>query len=312
MLLLPDSWTWDFWVFKTESTYELFFLYASKALHDPDARHRRASIGRATSTNLSDWQRLPDAAVRSDAPAPDDVATWTGSTIAAPDGTYHMYYTGMSDNPVPHTQRVVRATSTDLITWHKDPNFLVEADPRWYETAHVGLWEGEGWRDPWVYFDETTELWNMLLTAHALTGEKMERGVIGFATSPDLETWTVHPPISEPNGGFGQLEVNQIENVDGQWVNIFCCLETEMADRKNPIGGGGTWLAYGEGPTGPFDIDGAIQLTDHSGYAGRIVQDFYGQWQLLYFRNMENGVFVGGLADPVPLKQAIEKTITAP
>ncbi len=310
MLLLPDSWTWDFWIHKTESTYELFFLYASKALHDPDLRHRRAQIGRATSTDLHNWTRLPDALVRSNEPAHDDVATWTGSTITAPDGTYHTYYTGMSDNPVPETQRVLRAISTDLITWHKDPSFVVEADPRWYETAHVGLWDGEGWRDPWVFFNEETQLWNMLVTAHALTGEKMERGVVGMATSPDLDNWTVVPPITEPNGGFGQLEVNQVENVNGQWVNIFACLDAEIAERRQTIGGGGTWLAYGQGPNGPFDIDGAIQLTDSSGYAGRIVQDFDGQWQLLFFMNMRDGEFVGGLGDPVPLAQAMKRTVT--
>lgn len=297
---------------RTPTTYELFFLYASKALHDPDLRHRRAQVGRARSTDLRNWERLPDAVVRSDAPAADDVATWTGSTITAPDGSYHLYYTGMSDTPVPHTQRVMRAISNDLITWHKDPDFLVEADPRWYETANVGLWDGEAWRDPWVFYNEETKLWNMLLTAHALTGEKMERGVIGFAVSSDLNNWTVQPPLTEPNGGFGQLEVNQVEHVDGQWVNVFCCLETEMADRKSPLNGGGTWLAYGDGPNGPFDIDGAIQLTDQSGYAGRIVQDFDGEWQLLFFRNIENGSFVGGLSDPVPLHQAIAKTVTTP
>ena len=49
MLALPDSWVWDFWTADDGESYHLFFLYASKALHDPEARHLRASIGHAVS-----------------------------------------------------------------------------------------------------------------------------------------------------------------------------------------------------------------------------------------------------------------------
>ena len=49
---LPGSWVWDFWFADDGEQYHLFFLYASRALHDPDARHYRASIGHAVSTDL--------------------------------------------------------------------------------------------------------------------------------------------------------------------------------------------------------------------------------------------------------------------
>ena len=44
MFSLPDSWLWDFWLAEDTSadgqhTYHLFFLHASRALHDPDRRH---------------------------------------------------------------------------------------------------------------------------------------------------------------------------------------------------------------------------------------------------------------------------------
>jgi hypothetical protein len=35
-------------------------------LHDPDARHVRAGVGHAISTDLTDWQRTADALVRSE------------------------------------------------------------------------------------------------------------------------------------------------------------------------------------------------------------------------------------------------------
>ena len=45
MFQLPDSWVWDFWIVKNQDNYHLFFLYASRALHDPERRHHRAGIG---------------------------------------------------------------------------------------------------------------------------------------------------------------------------------------------------------------------------------------------------------------------------
>ena len=66
MLTLPDSWVWDFWLAKDQDTYHLFFLYASRALHDPDRRHLRAGIGHA-STDLRNWRQVADGLVQGDA-----------------------------------------------------------------------------------------------------------------------------------------------------------------------------------------------------------------------------------------------------
>ena len=54
---------WDFWLVDDGSDYHLFFLYASRALRDPHARHYRASIGHAVSADLRTWQRVTDALV---------------------------------------------------------------------------------------------------------------------------------------------------------------------------------------------------------------------------------------------------------
>lgn len=94
MFVLPDSWVWDFWLADDGDRYHLFFLYASKALKDPDARHYRASIGHAVSDDLVNWTRVVDALVRGDAPAFDELATWTGSVVRGDDGLWRMFYTG--------------------------------------------------------------------------------------------------------------------------------------------------------------------------------------------------------------------------
>ena len=152
MFTLPDSWVWDFWFADDGEQYHLFFLYASRALHDPDARHYRASIGHATSTDLRDWTRVPDALVRSDAPAFDDLATWTGSVVQHPDGTWFLFYTGSTLTPAGNVQRIGYATSADLLTWHKSPdNPVLQADGHWYEVLADDQWHDEAFRDPWVF-----------------------------------------------------------------------------------------------------------------------------------------------------------------
>ena len=39
MFDLSSSWVWDYWFADDGERYHLFYLYASRALHDPDARH---------------------------------------------------------------------------------------------------------------------------------------------------------------------------------------------------------------------------------------------------------------------------------
>ena len=304
MFSLPDSWVWDFWLADDGERHHLFFLYASRALKDPEARHYRASIGHAVSTDLTDWTRVEDALVRSDAPAFDDLATWTGSIVRGDDGLWRMFYTGSTLAPdgLKNIQSIGVATSEDLYGWTKSAaNPILTADPRWYETLSPD-WHDEAFRDPWVFRDPTGEGWHMLITARAKTGDPFSRGVVGHATSTDLDHWVLQPPLTSPvDDGFGQLEVTQTESVDGQPVLIFSCLaEHASAARREHTGG--VWAAPAGGLVGPFDIDAAYPITDASLYSGRLVRLRDGSWAMLAFRlTGEHTPFVGEITDPLPV-----------
>lgn len=307
MFRLPDSWLWDFWLAEDDDTYHLFFLHASRALHDPDRRHLRAAIGHATSTDLIHWEQTADALVHGDIGEFDQTATWTGSVIKGPDGEWFMFYTGTTQTPDgPLVQQVGLATSTDLDHWVKDDrNPLVQADSRWYETlGGPAPWTDEHWRDPFVFADPDGDGWHLLITARANTGPYDDRGVIGHARSADLRHWDVQPPLSEPGGGFGHLEVFQVTNVDGRHVLIFNCLPGEYSATRRATGErGAIWAANGESPLGPFDINGATPLTDDTFYVGKLVRDPAGGWVLLAFRNAgPDGTFGGSLSDPMPVR----------
>lgn len=305
MFDLPGSWVWDFWFADDGEQYHLFFLYASRALHDPEARHYRASIGHAVSTDLEHWTQVEDALVRSDAPAFDDLATWTGSVVRHPDGTWFMFYTGSSLAPNgKNIQRIGYATSPDLRVWTKSGRPVLEARAPWYEKLSSGAWHDEAFRDPWVFADPTGDGWHMLITARSAEGPVDGRGVVGHAWSPDLRTWELREPLSAPSAaGFGQLEVLQVAVVDERPVLIFSCLG-EHATSIHRAQGGGTWAVSANSVLGPFDIEAASPLTDESLYVGRLLQRRTdGRWMLFAFRNAgDDGAFVGGITDPMPVE----------
>ena len=61
-------------------------------------------MGHAVSTDLSEWQVVDDALKPSTEPAFDGLATWTGSVVRGDDGSWYLFYTGLSradDGQVP-------------------------------------------------------------------------------------------------------------------------------------------------------------------------------------------------------------------
>jgi len=248
------------------------------------------------------WTEHADAVIHDDSPAFDDLATWTGSVVREETGSWRMFYTAVSRTEGGLNQRISSVVSDDLFTWRREPGRQVlEPDERWYEVASTRQWPDQAWRDPWVFRDG--DVWHMLITARANHGDPDDRGVVGHATSPDLTTWTIRPPLSEPGSGFGHLEVIQTVEVDGYPAGLFSCLGSELSVRhraSEPIGG--IWAFPTDSLAGPFHINDAYRITDERLYVGRLVQDRAGQWQLLAFRNNdEAGGWVGEISDPQPI-----------
>jgi beta-fructofuranosidase len=300
VLRLPDHWLWDFWFADDGELFHLFFLKAPRRLGDPDLRHWNVSIGHAVSGDLAQWRVLDDALLPAAAPAFDDRSTWTGSVIRDDAGLWRMFYTGTSNAENGLKQRIGCVASRDLATWERAPELpVLESDPRWYEGLPRVEWFDEAWRDPWVFRPAPDDHWHMLTTARVGTGPGESRGVIGHATSDDLVRWEVGPPLTEPDSGFGHLEVPQVEEIEGRTLLLFSCLGTELSPKRP--GAGGIWVAEGESLTGRFQISAARRISDESLYSGRIIRDRAGRWQLLAFRNLDaDGRFVGELTDPIP------------
>jgi len=303
MLNPADRWVWDFWHVQDGTTHHLYYLQAPKVLGDPELRHRHATIGHATSTDLCTWTEHGTVLTPGGPGTVDATATWTGCVVQGDDGIWRMFYTGstfLSPDSTANIEVIALAVSEDLYTWTKDERFALRADEAWYEKLHTSTWPEEAWRDPWVYrADDGT--WRMLVTARSNAGAVDDRGVVGHARSADLQDWEVTEPLTRAGAGFGQLEVLQNVAIEGLPFVVFSTHQMTLTAARQEAGGDtGTWIAP-VSKDGEILLDTATNLTDGTLYSGRII-NLEGTAVLLAFRTVDDrGTFLGGITDPIPV-----------
>lgn len=309
-LRLDDKWVWDFWLATDEPLQHVFYLQAPRSLGDPDLRHHHATVGHAVSTDMTDWEVLPDALYPGPRGSWDDLAIWTGSVIAH-GGLWYMLYTGISTAEAGLVQRIGLAVSSDLITWCKDArNPVLEADPRWYETRANNPSRQESWRDPYLVRIGADDHFHALITARAVTGPDDGAGVVAQARSRDLVSWEVGPPITEP-GEVAQAEVPQLVELDDGYRLLISCHAEDHAQlrgqRLGAPGQTGTFALSAAAPLGPFRFPAGPVLPSTgpvgTGYAGKLVSLGAGDTRFMCFILERDGEFVGELSDPLPIEQ---------
>lgn len=311
VIAIDGKWIWDSWYAHDGEKWHGYFLQADRSLGDPDLRHFNVSQGHATSTDLVNWTHLGTMLRPSDAPAWDDYTTWTGSVVRDEDGLWHLFYTGATRAEDGLYQRIGHATSTDGHAWQRVNGGLCldltgpVADL--YEKDHmVGHWHDRAMRDPWVMRDPDGEGWLMYFTARAPgIAEPNAGGAIGFATSPDLMTWTLRPPVFI--GGFGQLEVPQVFRVGQHWYCLFCTSGHQWSNAyraSNPQGPvTGNHYLIADHPRGPWRVAPGPFLDGDEPcrrYAARILQTPDGL-RIMGFADGGKEHFGGYVMDPEPV-----------
>lgn len=310
---INDKWVWDSWYARDGDTWHAYFLQADKSIGDPDLRHWNVTQGHATSSNLVNWEHLGTTFEPAESPAWDDYTTWTGCVVKGDTDKWHLFYTGTSRAENGMYQRIGHATSTDMHNWTRVGDGLCldllgpGADA--YESTHaIGHWHDRAMRDPWVIRNPDGDGWLMYFTARIPGIEEPNAGgAIGFATSKDLATWELQPPVF--TGGYGQLEVPQVFMFEKTWYCLFCTAaehwsqETINNARETPVTG--NHYLIGDGPQGPWHLpegpflDGALPCLR---YAARIVERD-SSLQLLGFLDTGKETFQGIVCDPVRVKR---------
>lgn len=311
VIALKDQWIWDSWYAHDGERWHAYFLKADKSLINPDLRHFNVSQGHAISDDLVTWEHLGTCLEPAKDVAWDDYTTWTGSVVQDDAGLWHLFYTGARKSEEGLYQRIGHATSNDMHNWQRvgDGLCLDLAGPnaRFYEADHAkGFWHDRAMRDPWVMKDPAGNGWLMYFTARgAGVAEPNAGGAIGFATSDDLFSWELQPPVFV--GGYGQLEVPQVFKISGRWYCLFCTAAEHFSrEQALKTAGGpvtGTHYLVADDPRGPWSIapgflDGAIPCRR---YAARIVKDRGQHWILGFADRGPDGHFAGHVMDPEPI-----------
>lgn len=229
----------DFIPFFWNGRYHLFYL---KDYRD-EAGHGKGTpwfhLVTDDFVNFEDWgEALPRGAEDS-----QDLWVFTGSAYEK-DGTFYIFYTGHNGlftgtgKPV---QAVMRATSPDLRTWTKDESFLFFA-PEGYEP--------DDWRDPFIYWNDDTHEYGMLLAARKPTGPSRNRGCVALATSKDLNTWEVQAPFWSPDLYFTH-ECPDLFQIGDWWYLVYSTFsERSVTHYRMSRSINGPWIAP---PNDTFD-----------------------------------------------------------
>jgi hypothetical protein len=216
-----------------------------------DHLHMETSYGRATSTDLVQWEPQGTAFGVGLPGRFDQQAVWTMHPFVH-EGGMAMYYTGVRGLTAGGwpLQAVGLALSDrrDGTGWRRHGRGpVVEADPRWYRTG-----EGMGWRDPFVVRNDDDTGWVMVVCANDASLPLEHGGCVALATSTDLEHWAVHPPLISP-GDVDELECPVLERVDEGWLLLGCIGATTNVETWSAPRLDGPWERRGPlGPSGAY------------------------------------------------------------
>lgn len=171
--------------FYHDGSYHIFYLRNNDWAH-------------MVSKDLIRWNELPNALTKSKDPlAPDGEACWTGS-IVEHNKQFYLFYTGKNMGDPLGDQKVMIATSKDLVAWTKqDHTFYADGKIYWNKSMNGAIddkqiYHHQAFRDPEVFRNNTTNEWWMILHAMLADGSSP---AMGRYTSTDLVHWAPAAPL---------------------------------------------------------------------------------------------------------------------
>lgn len=143
-----------------------------------------------------------------------DLYVFTGSVFEK-EGKAYIFYTGHNphyiDTGKPQ-EVVMMATSTDMKVWEKQKDFILQ--PQDFMEQH-------DFRDPFVFQEEETGKYIMLLAARHKTGALDRRGYTAYAVSSDLWNWEVKEEAFYDPGLYYTHECPDLFKMGEWWYLIF-------------------------------------------------------------------------------------------
>lgn len=181
-------------------------------------------------------------------------ALGTGSVFKH-NNIYYAFYTAHNGDLDPK-EKIMVATSTDLNNWTKNTDFVLEAS--WG-------YDRNEFRDPFILKDETTGLFNMLISTRS-DYKGSWRAVIAKYSSPDLINWTLEDPFYDDSSTF-MVECPDVFSMGNYQYLIY----SDIDDRK-------VHYKYRKGTSGDWTKPVESALDGITFYAGKTVADNYDRY----------------------------------
>ena len=204
-----------------DGTLELYYLYDTD--HNGQGYH---PIYKYTTDDLCGYED-EGMALQYGLMSDPDPALGTGCVLQDQEGLYHLFYTGHNDtgNSGKGKECVMHATSTDRVSWEKQPADTFFSPDRYSK---------DDFRDPEVFWVGEEQRYWLLIAAR----EDTLGGVIAKYTSPDLKEWAFEGPLYAPQAQY-MLECPDLFRMGDTWYLTYSwdCV---------------TYYAIGESMNGPF------------------------------------------------------------
>lgn len=246
-----DGWVGDVIPFHEDGRFWLFYLHELRDTPKPGTPWRLAIT--------KDLVRFEDHGVSLAHGGDDDpdFNAYTGSVVRDDAGTHHLFYTGQNprhlgpDGLPP--QLVMHATSTDgMATWVRHPELTFGAGEG-YESAD--------WRDPFVFRDERTGQWRILIAARHTAGPDRRRGVIAQCVSTDLMHWEAAEPFWDPR----RYVTHECPDVF-QWGDWWYLVYSEFTESFT------TRYRMAKSPDGPWAVPALDSVDGRAFYASKTAE----------------------------------------
>ena len=211
-------------------------------------------IGLAFSDNLFDWEKAAVEPIlgASGVPGSPDEAGATGPFIWLEDGTYYLFYIGVTAAGYEKGRKTLNvAFSSDLVYWTR------------YAGNPIIAPAGDGWRRDAIWHPNIVKVdgtYYLFFNASGVV-DGVEEERIGYATSTDLLHWEVddvNSPVMAGSGvqgtwdGSGRAGDPSLFRVEGTWYMAYYSWDREHAQdglastssRQFPLG----WRQYSDNP----------------------------------------------------------------
>jgi beta-fructofuranosidase len=256
-------------------------------------------IAHAVSENALNWRRVENALFIGHPGSWDDLMLWTMHVSPDPnqDGSWRMFYTGLSRRDQGMIQRIGMACSDDLFAWKKsavcwhdrrgttDPervkrarkksehleascltspidessSFPLTPSPKYYESS---LDEGRHWvsfRDPFYYRDNGEGY--LLMAARVNDGPVVRRGCVGVMEETAPNVFESRPALHHP-GLYDDIEVPNLIKIEDDYYLIGSLREDAKIRYWHTSDLSQPWRSYHDNV-----------LLAKGNYAGRICKD---------------------------------------